>query len=138
MSEHITRTALCDDNLHLLNGLPPLHTQIRAACAQHPDIARMGAITRSADRWTPHLFRAGQSTEQDPRLLERLAFGIGALTHRSADRHMKPIIRCWEGDHRHDTIEPDAPFIDPWLDAFFDGLQEFKISLWLYAKFWSD
>jgi hypothetical protein len=74
--------------------------------ARHRDIAHMGSVTRSADNWSVELVvwargqMPGESPMQapgdaDPLAGEKLAFVLGALTHRAADRLTKPITSCW-------------------------------------------
>lgn len=53
MSENITHTAVCDDCLRLLSQTPEICDAFKRAAANHLDIARLGAVTRSTDRFKP-------------------------------------------------------------------------------------
>lgn len=107
MSEHITHLAICDDVVRLAKRHPEVHPYFNEVLAAHPDDAGLGATTRSADRWTVDLIVwarkevARPTEERDKHLAQKLAFVLGALTHRAADRLMKPILayaRQREGD----------------------------------------
>lgn len=97
MSEHITHTALTDDCARLTCFCPTTADAIREALADHPDIARLGGITRRGDEFTVGLLNrirdgwAAQSLAE--RLPEKLAFVLGWMCHRAADRQMKPLFR---------------------------------------------
>ena len=114
MSENVTHVAVCDDVVRLASRHPAVPPQFNQALAKHLDVARLGAATRSADRWSAELIawardnwpgvtngRAddgeatreaweGKKSASDP--VKKLAFVLGALTHRAADRLMKPIL----------------------------------------------
>ena len=118
MSEHITHLAICDDTARLAAHHPGVHPLFKELLAARLEIARMGTITRSADRWTAELLtwareeREKPEPERDSKLDDKIAFVLGSLAHRSADRLMKPIIRCWvetEGKEgsREATIHQD-------------------------------
>lgn len=95
MSENITHIAVCDDSLRLLVQMPETCQAFRSAISEHLDIAELGAVTRSTDRFNPNLLqriRDGWETRRPEQNLERkLAYSLGALCHRAADRTMKPI-----------------------------------------------
>lgn len=101
MSEHITHLAVSDDACRLAQYHPAAAPWFKEILTRFADDVRMGALTRSADQWTAELivWARGQLAEpqerRDPRLERKIAFVLGALTHRAADRLMKPIIRCW-------------------------------------------
>jgi hypothetical protein len=118
MSEHITHLAICDDAARLSALHPHLHPRFVELFATHRDAVHLGAITRSADKWTPQLIGwaraefAKPAGQRAPWCAEKLAFALGALTHRAADRLMKPIIWCWHdpasgGDPVEATIHQD-------------------------------
>lgn len=108
MSENITHVAVCDDVTRLAAHHPQVHPYFNQLLAEHQDVSRFGAGTQSADRWTAELIawgreeRAKPAADRDPRLGEKLAFVLGALTHRAADRLMKPIIYYPEKDEGHE------------------------------------
>ncbi len=101
MSENITHTGICDDTRRLIFAasehesdlLPPAFLE---AVDKHQDIMRLGGVTRHADQHSVELLddlrqRQDKLDDQD---LRRLAFIIGWLSHRAADRQMKPIFRA--------------------------------------------
>lgn len=100
MSDHIAHLAICDDTFRLALLHPQIHADFKKLMAQQRDIAHMGAITRSADKWSADLIvwarQQNQSDAPDPQTAQKLAFVLGALTHRSADRLTKPITNCWD------------------------------------------
>ena len=102
MSDHIAHLAICDDTFRLALLHPNLHDDFKKIMTQQRDIAHMGAITRSADKWSADLIvwaREQQNSDApDPQTAQKLAFVLGALTHRSADRLTKPITNCWGHD----------------------------------------
>ncbi|HEV2123547.1 MAG TPA: hypothetical protein VGW38_12330, partial [Chloroflexota bacterium] len=108
MSENITHVAVCDDVIRLASIHPEVHPYFNQVLTQHLDVARFGAGTQSADKWTAELISwareeyARPASERDPRLGEKLAFVLGALTHRAADRLMKPIIYYPEKTEGHE------------------------------------
>lgn len=97
MSENITHTAVVDDCARLVLASREVCSVFRDALTNHLDLARLGGITRHGDEHNPGLlealrarFRAGQAGAHD---LRKLAFVIGWLSHRAADRQMKRIWR---------------------------------------------
>jgi hypothetical protein len=109
MSEHITHTAICDDVRRIcisLDDLPDVFRQTWAACA---DISRLGGVTRHADRWSADIVAHVRDHPEDRDGQQKLAFVLGALTHRSIDRHMKPVFAYFKQsiDAR---IEAGKPF----------------------------
>ena len=101
MSDHIAHLAICDDTFRLALLHPNIHHDFKKIMAQQRDIAHMGAITRSADKWSADLIvwarEQKHSDAPDPQTAQKLAFVLGALTHRAADRLTKPITNCWDG-----------------------------------------
>lgn len=95
MSEHITHVAICDDCLRLMGRLPGISDAFRSVAVEHLDVARLGSVTRSTDRFNPQLLariaRGWEVRTPQERLEPKLAFSLGALCHRAADRTMKPI-----------------------------------------------
>lgn len=97
MSENITHTAVCDDCLRLMSAMPDICDEFKQATANHLDIAHLGAVTRSTDKFNPELLkrlRDGWKDRQPKDNFEpKLAYSLGALSHRAADRTMKPVFR---------------------------------------------
>lgn len=102
MSENITHVAVCDDVTRLIAVHPEVNPTFNEVLRAHQDVSRFGAATRSADRWTTELITwareqaARAPAESDPQWSAKLAFALGALTHRAADRLMKPILHFAE------------------------------------------
>ena len=55
MSEHITHVAVCDECLKLLAQMPETCAAFHVAIAEHREIAHLGSVTRSTDRFNPAL-----------------------------------------------------------------------------------
>jgi hypothetical protein len=97
MSDHIAHLAICDDTFRLALLHRGLHPAFRPWLGQHRAAAQMGAVTRTADRWTVEILEAARDHPDDPLAPAKVAFVLGALTHRAADRLTKPITNCWPG-----------------------------------------
>jgi hypothetical protein len=97
MSENITHTAIVDDGLRLLTAADSFCPAFKDAAREHLEMAQLGCMTRSGDRCNPGLlatFRERwQARSPADRLEPKLAFVLGWLCHRAADRQMKPIFR---------------------------------------------
>lgn len=91
MSEHITHTAICDDVRRLCLHLDDIPHFFKQAWSDHTDISRLGSVTRHADRWSADLVTYVRDHPGDADSARKMAFVLGALTHRSIDRHMKPV-----------------------------------------------
>jgi hypothetical protein len=100
--------AVCDDVARLASRHPEVHPYFDEVLRTHQDVARFGAGTQSADRWTAELISwargemAMPAADRDARVGQKLAFVLGALTHRAADRLMKPIIYYPEKTEGHE------------------------------------
>lgn len=107
MSEHIVHTAIVDDCLVLIRRSPTIHPAFVAVVSEHAEIARLGGITRSGDKHNPRLLselRAGYPwAADDSQSATRLAFVIGWLSHRAADRNFKEVFRRLDPDS---TLSP--------------------------------
>lgn len=97
MSEHITHYAVCDDCLRLMSRMAEIHPALQAAARDHRDIARLGSVTRSTDSFNPQLLQrlrdGWESRRPEENLEKKLAYSLGTLLHRAADRTMKPVFR---------------------------------------------
>lgn len=91
MSEHITHTAICDDVRRLCLCLDDLPETFKQTWGAHTDISRLGGVTRHADKWSADIVAHVRDHPDDRDAMRKLAFVLGALTHRSIDRHMKPV-----------------------------------------------
>ena len=102
MSDHIAHIAICDDTFRLCELDPAIHERFKELMQTHREAAHMGSITRWADNWSADVVAAAREElegekQEGSHTRERLAFVLGALTHRSADRHTKPITRPFGG-----------------------------------------
>lgn len=102
MSDHIAHIGICDDVFRLARLHPRVHDVFKRLSQTHREDMHMGCITRHADRWSADVIAACRRTlgdKPDDALAQRkLAFILGALTHRAADRLTKPITNCWKGE----------------------------------------
>ncbi len=104
MSDHIAHLGICDDTFRLARLHPQVHDQFKALFDACRDDAHMGSVTRSADTWSGDVIvwaaqqYALPPDQRDPLTDRKLAFVLGSLTHRAADRLTKPITNCWRGD----------------------------------------
>ncbi len=103
MSDHIAHIAICNDAFLLAGAHRDIHPWCRTLMAAHRDAAHLGSITRYADKWSVDLlsWAHGQlslpEAQRDAWLAQKVAFVLGSLTHRAADRLTKPITKCWKG-----------------------------------------
>ena len=102
MSENITHTAIVDDCARLAERWDAICEPFRFCFSEHLEIARLGAVTRAGDLHNPRLLGllrerwaegAGDALTQ-----RKLAFVLGWLGHRAADRQMKPVFRSADPD----------------------------------------
>lgn len=119
MSENVTHIAVCDDVARLAAVHPRIPEAMNDALRWHADLARLGAATRSADKWSAEIVEwardhwdeaassgAGAGADGDElgakkdtghRVAQKLSYVLGALTHRAADRLFKPIFQYCRG-----------------------------------------
>ena len=108
MSEHITHTAICQDGHRLARALPDFPPEFVKAWDENEVPAQMGGVTRKADQFSVDVIARHRDnlqkpeSDRDPQSDAKLAFILGALTHRSVDRHMKPVFQYFKQ-------QPDYP-----------------------------
>jgi len=104
VSESIAHTAVLDDGFRLVGASDCICSDLKQVAASHHDFARLGSVTRSGDRFTVQLlgrFRSRwEGRDAEDRLEPKLAYVLGWLSHRAADRQMKPVFRA---------LDPDCP-----------------------------
>lgn len=106
MSDHVAHIAICDDTFRLAAHLDAIDPVFKRLMAEQREAAHMGSVTRYADKWTVRIVSwateqyAGADADRDPKTDQKLAFTLGSLTHRAADRLTKPITKCWSGDDK--------------------------------------
>lgn len=93
MSENITHTAILDDCFRLALASDEINKIFHAALRAQKDFARLGAITRSGDSFTVELLDRYRRQADEASVAPKLAFVLGWLCHRAADRQMKPVFR---------------------------------------------
>ena len=102
MSESVTHTGILDDCFRLMQVSDPICDAFKEVAESENDFARLGGITRSGDRFTVQLLdrfrKRWAERKPEDKLEPKLAFVLGWLTHRAADRQMKPVFRDAEPD----------------------------------------
>lgn len=96
MSEHLVHTAIVDDCLVLIQRSTTLHPAFAAVVSEHAEVARLGGVTRYGDQYNPALLdqaRIGYPWTDDTKAAPRLAFVLGWMSHRAADRNFKQVFR---------------------------------------------
>ena len=99
MSEHITHTAICQDGHRLAECLDDnlVPAEFKRVWDDHAAESQLGGITRKADTFSVDIIGHHRDhSGDDPRADAKLAFVLGALTHRSVDRHAKPIFEYFK------------------------------------------
>lgn len=103
MSEHITHTAVYDDCARLALHSKAICQPFKLCLTRHHEIARLGAITRSGDRFTVQVLRTARESwanRAEGSLVEqKLAFLLGWRCHNAADRQFKPVYRKLDPSH---------------------------------------
>ncbi|MFP4056636.1 MAG: hypothetical protein ACLF0G_07195 [Candidatus Brocadiia bacterium] len=109
MSEAVTHTAVLDDAFRLMLAGAVACPAFQSAAQAHWDVARLGAVTRSGDHVSVPLLdalRAQRAAGQpEEGWAPKLAFVLGVLCHRAADRQMKPLFRALEPDSARSPTE---------------------------------
>jgi len=102
MSEGITHTAIVDDCARLALASSKVCEAFKKALTDHLDMARLGGITRHGDRHNVALLASFREqwppADENDTVPRKLAFVLGWLSHRAADRTMKKVFRDLDGD----------------------------------------
>ncbi|MFW6066236.1 MAG: hypothetical protein ACOC9S_05395, partial [Planctomycetota bacterium] len=100
MSEQITHIAVADDARLLALNSPRIEGGVRDALLKQQDKCRLGAVTRASEEFAGPVVEQlrGRADSPQPRDAEKLAFCLGTMAHRSADRIYKPIFRSQSAD----------------------------------------
>ncbi|KKL76421.1 hypothetical protein LCGC14_2045060 [marine sediment metagenome] len=100
MSEQITHLAVADDTRLLALASPRIPKAVKAVLRDHQDEMRLGAITRGSEGFAGPVVKRlrGRSDRPDHNDATKLAFCLGTMAHRAADRMMKPIFDSQGGD----------------------------------------
>lgn len=102
MSENVTHTAVVDDCARLARRWSAVCPPFQRVLERHHEFARLGGLTRAGDNHTPRLLRdlreAWADGGSDETARRKLAFTLGWLCHRAADRQFKPVFRATDPD----------------------------------------
>lgn len=97
MSENVTHTAVVEDCFNLMYASDRICPAFKEVGREHTNFAQFGSVTRSGDKFTVQLldnYRVDWETRKDAEKLGyKLAFVLGWLCHRAADRQMKVVFR---------------------------------------------
>jgi len=103
VSEYITHTAVFEDCGRLALHSSGICAAFKLVLNKYWDIASLGTLTRSGDRYTVELLKYCRelwpSRSSADFLEEKLAYVVGWRCHNAADRHFKPIYREVEPEH---------------------------------------
>jgi len=103
LSEYITHTAVFEDCARLAILSPAVCAPFKTVFKKHWEIASLGTLTRSGDKYTVQLLEYCRDRWPTHRpgdfLEEKLAYTLGWRCHNAADRHFKPIYRELEPEH---------------------------------------
>jgi hypothetical protein len=109
MSERVTHTAVLDDCFRLAIGGELVREAFREVARGHRELARLASATRWGDRFTvpmlERLRREWPGRTPEAGLAPRLAYVLGWLCHRAADRQMKPVFRSADPGSKLDPTD---------------------------------
>ena len=107
MSEQITHLGIADDVRLLALASPRICESVKAFLRAHHDKLRLGAITRGSEGFAGSLVTAIRGRADCPQDGDdgKLAFCLGTMAHRAADRMMKPIFEAQAPD---ETVSPTS------------------------------
>lgn len=92
MSEHLTHIAVCEDNIRLILYSDDINNDFKNSLKNHPDIAVICSAARGNHFYAvPFIEKVRNEGITAAYSNELLASAIGWLSHRGADRQMKPL-----------------------------------------------
>ncbi|TVY11721.1 hypothetical protein [Paenibacillus cremeus] len=105
MSENVTHTAVVEDCFNMMFATSDaICDAFKDAGRHHIQFSQFGSVTRSGDKFTIPLlekYRTNYDARKDEEQLGyKLAFVLGWLCHRAADRQMKVVFREAEPESR--------------------------------------
>ncbi|MBW7453812.1 hypothetical protein ACFOLF_07950 [Paenibacillus sepulcri] len=104
MSENVTHTAVVEDCFNLMFASDTICEAFKESGRSHIQFSQFGSVTRSGDKFTIPLlekYRTNWEERKDEEQLGyKLAFVLGWLCHRAADRQMKVVFREAEPESR--------------------------------------
>lgn len=97
MSENVTHTAVVEDCLNLMLASDQICAAFKQAGRVYSQFFQFGSVTRSGDKFTVSLLEKyrdrWEADSDNGKLGYKLAFVLGWLCHRAADRQMKVVFR---------------------------------------------
>ncbi|MCU6796458.1 hypothetical protein OB236_30470 [Paenibacillus sp. WQ 127069] len=104
MSENVTHTAVVEDCFNMMFAAEHICKAFKEAGRDHIQFSQFGSVTRSGDKFTVALldkYRTNwDARKEEDNLGYKLAFVLGWLCHRAADRQMKVVFREAEPESR--------------------------------------
>lgn len=104
MSENVTHTAVVEDCFNFMFASDQICDAFKEAGRNHIQFSQFGSVTRSGDKFTVALldkYRMNYDARKDEEKLGyKLAYVLGWLCHRAADRQMKVVFRETEPESR--------------------------------------
>lgn len=97
MSENVTHVAVVEDCVMLMHASDEFSDRFKQLAKREEDFIKIASVTRSGDSFTSELLDKYAPLWREERMSKqeeaRLAFVLGWLCHRAADRQMKPVFR---------------------------------------------
>ncbi|HZG83398.1 hypothetical protein [Paenibacillus sp.] len=104
MSENVTHTAVVEDCFLMMFAGNRICEAFKEAGREHIRFSQYGSVTRSGDKFTVPLLEKYRGIwderKEADRLSFKLAYVLGWLCHRAADRQMKVVFREAEPESR--------------------------------------
>jgi hypothetical protein len=104
MSENVTHTAVVEDCFNMMFASEQICEAFKEAGRKHIQFSQFGSVTRSGDKFTIPLLEKYRTNwdarKEEGQLGYKLAFVLGWLCHRAADRQMKVVFREAEPESR--------------------------------------
>ena len=105
MSELVTHIAVADDAVLLAQASGRIEPEIKRVLREQVQAMRLGALTRKTEQFAGPVVRTLRERKADPKDgdAEKLAFCLGSMAHRAADRMLKPIFASAADDGKYTT-----------------------------------
>lgn len=132
MSEPIAHMAVADDCRRLVLESESICEPFERVLSKHPQAVRLGSMTRSGGTYMVPLLEKYRNKELTGDSEKRLAFVLGWIAHRAADRFYKTIYRQLDPEAErthniriyHDLVLYDKVYDNGARDPFIPGLLE--------------